>query len=66
LEQLVHGILNKSNPLSKQFATVLLRESEHECIPDYLRSTRKFLVDEVENITKFVQGMSNYENPGQS
>lgn len=66
LEQLVHGILNKSNPLSKKFATVLLRESEHECIPDYLHSTRKFLVDEVEVIAEFVQGVSKYENPGQS
>lgn len=66
LEQLVHGILNKSNPLSKKFATVLLRESEHECIPDYLHSTRKFLVDEVEVIAEFVQGVSKYENPGMS
>ena len=62
LVQLVYGTLNKSNPLSGKFATVLLRETEHECIPDYLRSTRNFLVDEVDAITRFVQGVPEYES----
>jgi len=61
LQQSVYGMLNKSIPISRKFAIVLLRESDRKHIPcDYLSSTRTFLVTDVEDIALFVNETPKY------
>ena len=62
LRELVYGLLSQSISLSKKFAIVLLRESDHKHIPcDYLRNTRKFLVTDVKDIALFVTKTLKYD-----
>ena len=65
LRELVYGLLSQSISLSKKFAIVLLRESDHKHIPcDYLHNTRKFLVTDVEDIALFVTKTPKYHIMG--
>ena len=65
LQELVYGLLSQSISVSKKFAIVLLRESDHKHIPcDYLHNTRKFLVTDVEDIALFVTKTPKYHIMG--
>ena len=63
LQQLVYAMLSRSTPLSRKFAVVLLRESDRQHIPEYLNSTRYFLVDQVKEIVLFVHEIPKCVKP---
>ena len=63
LGQLAYATLSKSIPLSTKFAVVLLRQSDHRHIPEYLSSTKRFLVDQVEEIAQFVHEIPKCVKP---
>ena len=63
LRQLVYGMLSRNISLSSKFAVVLLRQSDHQHIPEYLNSTKYFLVDEVKEIGRFVYEVPKCVNP---
>lgn len=63
LRQLVYAMLSRNTSLSSKFAVVLLRQSDHQHIPEYLNSTKHFLVDEVKEIGRFVYEVPKCVNP---
>ena len=63
LRQLVYAMLSRNTSLSSKFAVVLLRQSDHQHIPEYLNSTKRFLVDEVKEIGRFVYEVPKCVNP---
>ena len=63
LGQLVYAMLSKNIPLSRKFAVVLLRQSDQQHIPVYLSSTKQFLVDQVEEIARFVHEIPKCVKP---
>ena len=63
LGQLAYATLSKSIPLSRKFAVVLLRQSDQQHIPEYLSGTKQFLVDEVEEIARFVHEIPKCVKP---
>ena len=63
LRQLVYAMLSRNTSLSSKFAVVLLRQSDHQHIPEYLNSIKHFLVDEVKEIGRFVYGVPKCVNP---
>ena len=63
LRQLVYAMLSKSIPLSRKLAVVQLRESDEQHIPEYLSSTKLFLVDQVKEIALFVHEIPNCVKP---
>ena len=63
LGQLAYATLSKNIPLSRKFAVVLLRQSDQQHIPEYLSSTKLFLVDQVEEIARFVHEIPKCVKP---
>ena len=63
LRQLVYAMLNRNTSPSSKFAVVLLRQSDYQHIPEYLNSTKHFLVNEVKEIGRFVYGVPKCVNP---
>ena len=63
LGQLAYATLSKNIPLSRKFAVVLLRQSDQQHIPEYLSGTKLFLVDQVEEIARFVHEIPKCVKP---
>jgi hypothetical protein len=61
LKHLIHATISRGDSLAK-FATVLLSREDRDCIPSlYLQGEpRRFMVDQLEEITRFVQDMPSY------
>lgn len=61
LKSFIGGTLSQSEDLSK-FGIVLLKQSDKQFIPStYLAGTHSFLIDETENIARFVAEVSHFE-----
>lgn len=61
LKSFIGGTLSQSKDLSK-FGIVLLKQSDKQFIPStYLAGTQSFLIDETENIARFVAEVSHFE-----
>ena len=67
LKAIIGGSLSQSKDLSTFLGIVLLKQSDKKFIPSsYLAGTQSFLVDEVENIAKFVAQVPHFEVPSSS
>lgn len=61
LKHLIHATVSRGESLGK-FATILLQGCDVDCIPSlYLQGEpRRFLVTELEDITKFIHNIPSY------
>ena len=60
----IGGTLSQSKDLSKFIGIVLLKQSDRRFIPSaYLAGSQSFLVDETEDIARFVASVSQFELP---
>ena len=64
LKAIIGGSLSQSKDLSTFLGIVLLKQSDKRFIPsNYLAGTQSFLVDEIENIARFVAQVPHFEVP---
>ena len=62
LKAIIGGSLSQSKDLSTFLGIVLLKQSDKRFIPsNYLAGTQSFLVDEIENIARFVAQVPHFE-----
>ena len=67
LKAIIGGSLSQSKDLSTFLGIVLLKQSDKKFIPsNYLAGTQSFLVDEIENIARFVAQVPHFEEPSSS
>ena len=67
LKAIIGGSLSQSKDLSAFLGIVLLKQSDKKFIPSsYLAGTPSFLVDEIENIARFVAQVPHFEVPSSS
>ena len=67
LKAIIGGSLSQSKDLSTFLGIILLKQSDKKFIPSkYLAGTPSFLVDEIENIARFVAQVPHFEVPSSS
>ena len=64
LKHLIHATVSRGESLAK-FATILLQRADVDCIPSrYLQGEpRSFMVEQLEEITRFVHNIPSYATP---